>query len=163
MSKRKREDPMRLAAPCGLYCGACSIRDAVNRNDKTLLELMTLGIEKYLRHPVDVTDLSCDGCLSAVRAAPCRECAIRDCAVSRGISRCAACNEFPCQLIEDFNNDGLAHHSEVLDNVRRQREIGIDAWLEEQAKRWACQNCGTAVDWYSRNCRRCGATLQGHF
>ena len=152
-----------LAAPCGLYCGACSIRAAVNSGDTALLEMIASGVGKYLGHPVEVADLNCEGCLSDVLGAPCRQCAIRDCAQSKGVTHCYRCDDFPCKTIADFNNDGMAHHAEVLGNIRRQREVGIDAWLREQGERWRCPACGCAVDWYAGKCAGCGATLEGHF
>ena len=156
-------DSRDFAAPCGLYCGACSIRSAVRKGDKQLLELIAEGVGRYLGHPVEVGELECNGCLSDVRAAPCRDCEIRDCTISKGITHCAQCEDFPCRLITDFNNDDFAHHSEVLDNIRRQREIGIDAWIEEQRERWRCPACGAESDWYTAHCANCGTELKDHF
>jgi hypothetical protein len=152
-----------FAAPCGLYCGACVIRAAVKKNDPQLLEMIADGLAVYLGHSVGVEGVYCDGCLSDVRAAPCRDCEIRDCAISRGITHCSQCADFPCQIITDFNNDEFAHHSEVLDNIRRQREVGIDAWLKEQGERWRCPACGADSDWYAAQCTGCGKELEGHF
>ena len=163
MAAQEYKDARRLAAPCGLYCGACSIRAAVSRNDAQLMQQIADGLALYLGHPVGVEDMHCNGCLSGVRAAPCRECEIRDCATAKGVDRCSGCPDFPCKLITDFNNDGLAHHSEVLDNIRRQQEVGIDAWLEEQAQRWRCPQCGRSNDWYSSQCASCGADIDDHF
>ena len=158
-----RESFVDFAAPCGLYCGACVIRAAVKKNDPQMLEMIADGLAKYLGRPVGVEEVCCDGCLSDVRAAPCRDCEIRDCAVSKGITHCSQCDDFPCQLITDFNNDEFAHHSEVLDNIRRQREVGIDDWLEEQRGRWRCPACGAESDWYARRCTGCGEELERHF
>lgn len=163
MTAQEYKDDRRLAAPCGLYCGACSIRSAVGRNDSKLIQQIADGLALYLGHPVAVEDLNCDGCLSAVRAAPCRECAIRDCAAAKGIDWCSRCPDFPCQIITDFNNDGLAHHSEVLDSIRRQQGVGIDVWIEEQEQRWRCHKCGRSTDWYAAQCPCCGAELGDHF
>ncbi|MBM3132135.1 MAG: DUF3795 domain-containing protein, partial [Chloroflexi bacterium] len=113
------EDLRKLAAPCGLYCGACSIRAGAERGDTQFLELAAAGIAQYLGHPVKAEDLNCEGCLADVLAIQCRECTIRDCAVSKGFTRCAECGDFPCPTITAFNNDGMAHHGEVLENIRR--------------------------------------------
>jgi len=157
------EDLRKLAAPCGLYCGACSIRAGAERGDTQFLELAAAGIAQYLGHPVKAEDLNCEGCLADVLAIQCRECTIRDCAVSKGFTRCAECGDFPCPTITAFNNDGMAHHGEVLENIRREREIGIDAWLEEQARRWRCPRCGRPTDWYAAQCYECGSKLEDHF
>jgi hypothetical protein len=161
--ERKKGGSRHFVAPCGLYCGACSIRAAVKGGDIALLELIALGVGKHLGHAVAAKDLVCEGCLSDVLGAPCRQCAIRDCAVSRGITHCSQCGDFPCQTIADFNNDGMAHHAEVLDNIRRQREVGIDSWLREQQERWRCPACGCETNWYAGKCSKCGGALEGHF
>jgi hypothetical protein len=155
--------PEKLAATCGLYCGACSILAAIRKKDPELLELIASGVADYLGHPVEGKDLACEGCLSKVVAVMCRECRLRACAFERGLTHCAQCDDFPCQQIIDFNNDGLRHHSEVLDNIRRQREIGLGAWVKEQEERWRCPGCGCVVDWYAVRCPTCDATLKGHF
>jgi rubrerythrin len=57
----------------------------------------------------------------------------------------------------------MAHHAEVLDNIRRQREVGIDSWLREQGERWRCPACGCGTNWYAGKCPKCGGALEGHF
>ena len=152
-----------FAAPCGLYCGACSIRAAYNRKDDQLLKAMADGVSLYLGHKVETGDLACEGCLSDLLAAPCRECEIRDCALSRGYTRCAECNDFPCDRIRNFNNDGMPHHSEVIKNVHRQKEVGVDSWIVEQDKRWRCPNCSAEINWYAGQCPECDNVLGGQF
>ncbi len=152
-----------LAAPCGLYCGACPIYQAVRRKDAQFLEAAASGIAEMLGHAVNVNELDCSGCLSDTRAIQCRECDLRDCALSRGFNHCAECNEFPCQKFTDFSNDGFPHHSEVLENVRQQQATGINSWIEEQRERWCCPGCGEATDWYSEQCPYCGSMLDEHF
>ncbi len=160
MTGQEHQNP---AAPCGLYCGACSIYVAGRRGDSKRLEQIARIMAEYLGRPVDVKDLACDGCLSEVIALQCRDCMLRACAFGKGLTHCAQCSDFPCQRIIDFNNDGMRHHSEVLDNIQRQRVIGIDAWIEEQKERWCCPHCGCAVDWYTSQCPDCATTLAGHF
>lgn len=152
-------DLRKLAAPCGLYCGACSILAGVRRNDRTFLEMAALGVAEYLGHPVKAEDLQCEGCFSSVLAVSCRDCPIRQCALSRGLTGCAECGDFPCPVITAFNNDGMPHHAEVLENIRRWREIGVGAWAAEQDRRWRCAACGHPTDWYAVKCHRCGAAL----
>ncbi len=157
------EEKKILVAPCGLYCGACSIRSACNRHDSELLKAMADGVSLYLGHKVDVKDLACTGCLSDVVSISCRECKMRDCAAAKGLARCSECPDSPCDLIKSFNDDGLPHHAEVLKNIERQKEIGIDAWIVEQDRRWRCPSCSTETDWYAGKCTQCGADLSAHF
>ena len=133
MSSPQRKE---LAAPCGLYCGACSTYIARKRGDEEALKAMAECIAEARGQAIKPEeDLTCNGCLSSQLAIFCRQCTMRACAVEKGITHCAQCSDFPCHTITDFNNDGRSHHSEVLANVRRQQEIGIDAWLDEQEAR----------------------------
>ena len=158
------QERLNLVPPCGLYCGACVTYIACERGDSERLVELAKRISKYRGQDVEVTELTCEGCLSSGAIALfCRECALRACAVKKGLRYCAQCPDVPCQLIIDFNNDGMGHHSEVIDNIRRQRDIGINAWLKEQDERWHCPQCGCAVDWYARRCPECDTALARQF
>jgi len=145
-----------LAAVCGLYCGACSLyRARRDDNPQRLEELVKTMSERWQVKPEEI---DCDGCLAGGRLMPyCRQCKMRLCAAEKpGVTRCSDCPDFPCSLITDFNNDGMRHHAEVLDNLRRLQEIGVEAWLKKEEERWRCPQCGTPVDWYAQTCFRCG-------
>jgi hypothetical protein len=157
------KDKKKFVAPCGLYCGACSIRAAYNRKDAQLLQAMADGVSLYLGHKVEAKDLACKGCLSDVVSISCRECKIRDCGFAKGLNCCSECTDSHCELVTNFNNDGLPHHAEVLKDIRRQKEVGVDSWLAEQDKRWRCPSCSAETDWYANKCHSCGADLSGHF
>ena len=145
-----------LAAVCGLYCGACAIYRARRDDNRERLEEICQLMSS--RQQVTLDDLYCDGCLAQGRLSPyCLECKIRLCAMDKpGITRCSDCPDFPCSLITDFNNDGVRHHAEVLENVRHQRDIGVDEWLQEEYERWRCSFCGVSLEWYAQTCYRCG-------
>lgn len=160
----KNEERMIVAAPCGLYCGACTIYITYKSGDKEALKSMAERINQERDTKLDPeTDFPCEGCLSSTVAWYCRECGMRDCAVSKGITHCAQCPDFPCKIITDFNDDEWPHHGEVLVNVERQKEIGITAWLGEQEKRWLCPECKKATGWYDTSCRQCGTKLPERF
>jgi hypothetical protein len=148
-----------LAATCGLFCGACTLYVARKRSDVKQLKQMAQEIATSRSRPINVQDLDCEGCLSDVISYFCLECRLRSCAKARGVTHCSLCSDFPCQSIIDFNNDGHPHHGEVLKNIRRQKEIGIEGWITEQEERWRCSQCDCVVDWYSRKCPECGGPL----
>ena len=180
MTGEKRRN---LAAPCGLYCGACVMYCANKRGDSESLEQIakTLpeGIAKMARsmspsgedidlsalegQKLGIKDVACEGCLSEIVAFPCRICGLRACALEKGLTNCYQCADSPCQQLIDFNNDGFPHHGEVLANIRRQRDIGIDAWIAEQEQRWHCPQCRCPTDWYAGQCHDCDAMLNGQF
>ena len=145
-----------LAAVCGLYCGACVIYRACHDNNQQRLKEVYEDISS--RQQATPDDVYCDGCLGGGRLTTyCRQCEIRLCPKIRRGTRCSDCLDFPCSRISAFNSDGVRHHAEVLDSLRRMREIGVSAWVEEQERRWRCPECGKAVEWYSRPCFHCGA------
>jgi hypothetical protein len=182
------ENKRNLAAPCGLYCGACVIYRANKRGDSEslaqikeqftellsnlkegqALPLMPLtkggfDLARVQREIREEASMCCKGCLSDVLAIPCRICGIRECAQGRGLTNCSQCPDMPCQLVIDFNNDGMPHHGEALVNLERQKEIGIDAWLVEQGERWCCVQCGSPLSWYDVECPDCHTTKNRTF
>lgn len=145
-----------LAAVCGLYCGACGLYRARHDNNPEQLEEIIKTVSERWGIPAEEED--CDGCLSGGKLSPyCRTCPIMRCpSTTIGVKRCSDCPHFPCTMITSFNNDGVRHHAEVFANIKRQREIGVAAWLKEQEQRWQCQGCGTPMAWYTRVCYKCG-------
>ncbi len=149
------------AATCGLYCGACLIHIAGKAGHTERLEEMAKSLSIFVGKKIEMKNVVCEGCQGEIKAFHCRNCLIRSCAIEKGFTLCSECETFPCERITGFNNDGMAHHSEVLENIRRQKEIGVDAWIKEQDKRWRCPQCGRNMDWYSSQCSGCGKTLPG--
>jgi hypothetical protein len=153
-----------LAAACGLYCGACPVHVYRERNDYDALKVLAMRYSQLRRMELQPEDLVCNGCLSSQLAKTCRQCNIRDCAETKGLTHCSRCREFPCKTIINFNNDGRLHHAEVLFNIRRQKQIGIDSWLDEQDKRWRCVACKSRTEWYDNSlCPHCIAIFQNQF
>ena len=177
------EERRHLAAACGIYCGACMVYRVNKRGDSELLERMKeqyiqrlSDVEKWKRRPgapppskgfdysqmqrkvqEGTIDLRCEGCLSDVVALQCQNCGFRECTKERGLTNCSKCPDMPCQWIIDFNKDGIPHHGDVLTNLQRQKEIGIDSWLAEQEERWRCVQCESPLAWYDAKCPNCHA------
>ena len=149
-----------LVASCGLYCGACPMYLATQENDEQRLTAMQKQFgSSGLMTKLSKEDLLCDGCLSGGRLASfCRECAIRDSATDKTKTRrCSECAELGCDRITGFNNDGIPHHGEVLENLRQLREMGIEDWTKHEENRWRCPKCRTMFSWYDPECQKCKA------
>ncbi len=151
-----------LVAVCGLYCGACPMYLATQSKDEQKLQAL---LKQFSTGPMKLTmeDILCDGCLGNGRVASfCRRCAIRACPKDKSnVTLCSDCPDFPCSRITDFNNDGMTHHAEVLDNLRRIREIGIQEWAKYEEERWECPGCRLPMSWYDVKCSGCGAARSG--
>jgi hypothetical protein len=144
----------KLVAPCGLFCGACPAYIATHVNNaQAAASKPEPGSKPSLR------DMQCDGCLGGGRLpAHAPKCAIRICAVEKTkTGRCSECQEFPCSLITDFNNDGILHHAEVLENLRQLRKMGIDDWTKREDAHWQCPKCQARLGWYDAECPKCKA------
>ena len=149
-----------LAANCGIYCGACSLYRARRDKSPQFLEEFMKAIGDKLPVPdekLNLDEIDCDGCLAGGRLTPfCQACKIRLCAKQKSdINRCTECKDFPCSLITDFNNDGIPHHAEAIENLIDMQVIGLESWISEQEKLWQCPACGTSIHWYARICHKC--------
>ena len=106
----------KLSAPCGLYCGVCS--------------------ELLLDENCHGCGCECGQCAAGPHHA---QCYIYRCCVSeKGLGICAECEDFPCTRVIQFAYDPIwRSHLPVLENLRRNRRIGVEAWIDEQEAYWA--------------------------
>jgi len=131
-----------LVTYCGLYCPLCAQRGRIPKQARALRgSLAKEGWESYgavisedfepfwrlLSHFADPENgCSCrDG-----RGGP-PFCTIRKCAREKGIDVCPFCEAFPCEHIRTI---GKGYPTLIADGVRM-REIGLEAWIEEQTER----------------------------
>jgi redox-sensing transcriptional repressor len=133
---------------CGLYCPGCGAFQATTRGT---------GIEY---EPGLFT--TCRGCNSSEVSIWCRDCEIRTCARERGLRYCLQCESYPCEKAERFLADPKCpFHSDTPALMARLNEIGLEAWAEEQSRKWVCKSCGGPFDWFSERCPTCGAEVLG--
>ena len=133
-----------LACYCGLYCGACAIKNGQIRDTATLLQDM-LNTYQYSEWVPMVADfipaekgwgefesvmgwLMSQDCPACLGGGGNPDCAIRTCAKEKGLAGCWGCDEDPCEKL-GMIDEGYAA---AVENRRRIREIGLDAWLAEQ-------------------------------
>ncbi|MBD3286324.1 DUF3795 domain-containing protein [candidate division WOR-3 bacterium] len=138
---------------CGLYCGACPVLMANERGDEEWLQATA---KQWKRQP---EDLRCLGCKTEITAVFCTGCKMRACAREKGLEFCSECSDYPCEMVKDFRNDDAPHHSVIIKNLERIKEIGGKKWLAEQMERWTCTKCGTRFGWYTEKCEKCGAEV----
>ncbi len=132
-------DRKNLVAYCGLYCGLCDWHVRLPQRATALKESLERAqvppprpVQQYLQslsHPGE--DKRCRG----GKCGP--KCAIKKCAVQKGVTVCAECAEFPCKLVKTLakSEPTLVHDGERI------RKIGLDAWIEEQEQRKARGFC----------------------
>ena len=66
-------------------------------------------------------------------------------------------------MIKNFSVDEWAHHIDVIENLDRIKEVGVDTWLEEQKLQWSCSKCGARTHWYQKKCEICGHEWQAKY
>ena len=117
-----------LASPCRLYCGECRA----------------------------IVDGTCNGCRSSQGLClKYREvCGVYSCAESGGVKFCFECADFPCIKFRDFF-ETPAWYEEVIGNLKRMKEIGVEKWVAEQEERVkVLERC--AADRGVKHCSECG-------
>jgi len=129
-----------LAAPCGIYCGACR-QYLVAKKD--LLE------ERGFK-------TGCKGCRIINK-----NCAFirRDCPKLRKkeIEFCYECEKFPCQNLKKIDKTYSERYSlSLIDNLYRIEEVGVEKWLQEQEKLYTCPECEGEICVHDSECYDCG-------
>ncbi len=80
------------------YCGyRCDLCPAYRENLKTPEDRQRVSEawERYYDYKIDPEKVPCDGCIGACQA-PNPNCKVRPCAIGKGVSTCAECDEFIC-------------------------------------------------------------------
>jgi len=124
---------------CGLNCKLCSLVATLPKQARALFETMQedgwefygqelfpqfpefWAVLKELKQMDETTPLCKGGCGDP-------DCAIRKCAISKGLEVCAFCAEYPCERLISFTR----RYPFLLENNDRIKEIGVVAWLAEQ-------------------------------
>ena len=119
-----------LLAPCGLYCGVCSIYIA-HRDDNHKFKQVLMKVYKSFVKSVD--DISCTGCLSDGIVFPvCQVCSIKKCCNEKNIKGCYQCDDFPCKFIDNFPVP--VGKKVIMRNTPTWRELGTEKFVEEKKK-----------------------------
>jgi len=129
-----------LAAPCGIYCGAC--------RSYLLLKKDILEERGYKQ--------GCKGC--RIRH---KNCAFirRDCPALKKneIEFCYECDKFPCQNLQKIDALYVERYSvNMIGNLKRIQEIGAKGWLKEQEKLYTCPQCEGEICIHDAECYDCG-------
>lgn len=136
-----------LLAPCGLYCGVCGIHYADKHEDEVLKQKLAKS------YGVEPESIKCDGCLSDNKFAFCKLCPIRDCVITKEISGCHECSDWPCDKVTNFPFE-LAKKF-MLKSIPARRERTDEEWVRWEENNWICKNCGALAFRGARRCRNC--------
>ena len=140
-----------LLAPCGLYCGVCSIYIANRDNNlkfkEKLLPVTPFRSSGWCR--CSTTGFLSDGIVFPV----CRVCSIKKCCNGKGIEGCHQCDEFPCKLINNFPIP--VGKKVILRAIPFWRENGTEEFVKQEEKRYHCPNCGNPLFRGAKRSNKC--------
>jgi len=106
---------------------------------------------------LSIDDIQCRGCLSNTLFKYCRQCEIRDCTKEKGYAGCHECDEFPCELIENFPM--TVGKKVMLRAIPYWREVGTEKWIQDEEARYICPECGNKVFRGAVSCNKCKVKL----
>lgn len=140
-----------LLAPCGLWCGVCSIYIA-HRDNNTKFKEKLLPVYKAFAKNLD--DISCTGCLSDGIVFPaCRACRIKKCCNEKNIDGCYQCVDFPCKFVDNFPIP--VGKRVILRAIPYWCEHGTEKFVEEERKRYHCPDCRNPLFRGAKRCNIC--------
>jgi hypothetical protein len=129
-----------LIAPCGMNCALCANYLALKNDLKS----------KGIKIPY------CTGCRQRNK-----KCAFikKQCSklLNAEVAYCFECTGFPCDRLKTLNDRYKERYKmSMIENLSFIKEHGMQNFLEEQAKRWKCPNCGELISCHNGICFSCG-------
>lgn len=137
------QDPLRLVAYCGLYCGLCAERARLPPQARQLQQtLHEEGYDDFYQYIPEMKEdypkfseflqrlanMDC-ACRSGKGGPP--DCEIRVCAKARNITVCPLCKEYPCVKIETL----AERYPILIQDGKKMQKVGTEKWIEEQENR----------------------------
>lgn len=126
---------------CGLYCGLCAQRNRIPQRADALRDAMHkegwdfwgVDIPDFKQFWSFLNDIADSESRSACRGGKCGrpDCPIRICARQKNIEVCVFCESYPCDNILNLARSYI----NLLADARHMKEIGIEAWIQEQEER----------------------------
>ena len=131
-----------MIAPCGLDCSICFM--ALKKTDP------------------------CPGCNGPDENKPdfCAHlCRIALCPKRKenGYRFCDECPDYPCEDVMEKENRYTSQYplrESPMENLRRIREAGMEAFLEQECRAWTCEQCGSPINIHTGICSGCGREIR---
>ncbi len=93
----------RIIGACGLICSDCEAYKATVTNDDELRRTTSKNWSKVYGADILPEHINCLGCMQdSVKIGHCSDCKMRECVVSKGYENCSECDEYPCEMMEEF-------------------------------------------------------------
>lgn len=113
----------KMISVCGITCTECDAYQATRAGDPAQLERVAAAWREDWGGNFTAETIQCSGCLSMQEplCSACADCEVRACAVSRGVTSCAYCDDYGCARIEGFlsHAPGLRETLDAMRGARR--------------------------------------------
>jgi len=73
----------------------------------------------------------CMGCRGPKETHWSPDCKMMNCAAEKGVSICFECQEFICEKLDSFANDGSETHRSTVENLKEMKRQGLEKWMSE--------------------------------
>lgn len=127
---------------CGLYCKLCANMARIPQQAGELREtLRREGFQHFgesvyedfsefwkVLEALEESGESCPGCRGGCGWP---QCPMRKCAREKGLDVCSQCDEYPCEHVQEL----ARRYPNLIADGMRQREVGLDRWIQEQEAR----------------------------
>jgi len=126
-------------------------------------------MEQHLIAPCGINCRVCRAYMSVGHSKPCTGCrgshtwnsnsCVKNCEkmIAGQFEYCYECDEFPCRRVrhldERYKNK---YGTSVIENLYSIKETGIDNFVENENKKWACPECGSILCMHKPQCLNCG-------
>jgi len=89
---------------CGLNCGECAALIALKDDDDALRAKTAAEWSKMYGAELKPEHINCSGCATTgdVKLGHCSVCGVRLCGMKRGVTTCAECDDYGCDVLEEF-------------------------------------------------------------
>jgi hypothetical protein len=134
MAMSSRPIQKKLIAPCGMNCRLC----------------LAMFREKR----------DCPGCRGGIenKSNSCIKCRIKNCnkLVKGHYKYCYECDKYPCARITHVDKRYRSKYGmSMIENLNSIKEVGINAFIEHEKKRWLCKKCGKIICVHRSYCVYC--------
>ena len=118
-----------LAAPCGVYCGACTMYRAASEPD------LAEKLSKAMNRPVE--EIACKGCRARAASGESLGCDTLTCITGKGLEFCYQCSDFPCsKFIPCVDRAAETPHNMKMYNLAVIEKRGVKALADEARDVW---------------------------
>ena len=125
---------------CGLNCAKCDIYRACHGDERLRDEIME-WFRKERNETMKREQIKCGGCRGPPTIHWSPDCRMMHCTGERGLQYCFECEDFPCSILDEFSSDGVSHHRRTVENMKRMKELGLEAWIAEKEREGQCKFC----------------------